>query len=124
MEGLGKILDLRYGNLKEKNARISGSINRDYDYGKSDLVQSANGHFSDSGKMPWHPTFSNESSYSQPGSEGGEWNQTGINSYSYTPSKYQIQSGFTKGLGKYMKNIEPDVELKAPVPYDKKIFNN
>lgn len=60
MEGLGKILDLRYGNLKEKNAQISGSINRDYDYGKSDLVQSANGHFSDSGKMPWHPIFSNE----------------------------------------------------------------
>ena len=74
--------------------------------------------------MPWHPTFSNESSYSQHGSEGGEWNRIGINSYSYTPSKYQIQSCFTKLLGMFMKNIEPDVEFKAPIPYDKKIFYN
>lgn len=124
MAGLGKIniSDLQdiYGKLSEENAKISGSIYKDYDYGKSNLIQSANGHFSDSEKMPWHQTFSTESAYSTPQFKGGTWTEDhGENTMynpnpkvTYTPSKDMIKAGTTNGLVEYIRTREPGDELR------------
>ena len=120
MAGLGKInisdLQDSYGKLSEENAKISGSIYKDYDYGKSNLIQAANGHYSDSGKLPWHPTFSTESAYSTPEFKGGEWKEID-GKMTYTPSEDMIKAGTTKGLVEYMRTREPDVELRTPYGY-------
>lgn len=126
MAGLGKIsydLRLDFAKSKERDdlAKQTRSWSGDYDYGKSDMFQAANGHYSDSGKLPWHPTFSIESAYSIPEFKGGEWTQQNGKDV-YTPSKDMINAGLTKGLGKYIGTVEPNVILNAPHGYDKKIF--
>ena len=124
--GLGKVsydlrLDLAKSKERDDLAKQTRSWSGDYDYGKSDMIQAANGHYNDSGKLPWHPTFSTQSVYSSPDFKGGEWTQqNGMDVY--TPSPDMIKAGLTKGLGKYMKNVEPNSILNAPSGYDKKIF--
>lgn len=61
--------------------------NNDYDYkaffdkmpeqAQAMLQGDPNAHFSDIGKRPWHPTFSNESAYSNNQTPGGQWVQNG-----------------------------------------------
>jgi len=63
--------------LGQNNVRDYGTPNTDYDYtgafrqgmGRSPV----NAHFGDMFKMPWHPSFSNESQYYQPGMSAGQW---------------------------------------------------
>lgn len=130
MEGLGRIPDnirLELANSKERDdlAKLAGSWSHGYDYGKSDMIQASNGHYSDSGKLPWHPTFSDESAYSTPEFKGGHWTEdNGPNTMynpnpkvSYTPSEDMINAGTTKGLSRYMRINEPDVDLKSPSGY-------
>ena len=127
MNGLGKIpydlrLDLAKSKIRDDLAKQTGSWSGDYDYGKSDKIQAANGHYSDSGKLPWHPTFSTESAYSSPEFKGGTWTEdNGPNTMynpnpkvTYTPSEDMIKAGTTKGLEEYMRTREPDVELHMP----------
>ena len=119
MSGLGNIYLKRYHDyeLAEKVARMSGGISGDYDYGKSDLVQASNGHYSDSGKLPYHPTFSTDSKYSSPEFKGGEWSQDYKGRHRYSPSEDMINSGYTKGLGRYFRDVEPDNSLVLPKGY-------
>ena len=132
MDGLGIInsdIFLNYirSTSKERDdlAKKTGSWSGDYDYGKSDMIQASNGHYSDSGKLPWHPTFSTESEYSSPEFRGGTWSrQTEPNdvfdTYGkdvYTPSEDMIKAGTTKGLVDYMQTREPNAILKAPEGY-------
>lgn len=124
--GLGNIpidtrLDLAKSKERDDLAKQTRSWSGDYDYGKSDMIQAANGHYDDSGKLPWHPTFSTESVYSSPDFKCGEWTQQNGKDV-YTPSKDMINAGLTKGLSKYMGTIEPNAILNAPRGYDKKIF--
>ena len=118
MDGLGRIpvdirLDLARSKERDNLAKQTRSWSGDYDYGKSDMVQAANGHYSDSGKLPWHPTFSTESEYSSPEFKGGEWKEID-GKMTYTPSEDMIKAGTTKGLVEYMRTREPDVELRVP----------
>jgi hypothetical protein len=106
-------LDLAQSKEREDLAKLTGSWGRDYDYGKSDMIQAANGHYSDSGKLPWHPTFSTESAYSSPEFKGGEWKEID-GKMTYTPSEDMIKAGTTKGLEEYMRTREPGVELRMP----------
>ena len=101
---------------REDLAKLTGSWGRDYDYGKSDRIQAANGHYSDSGKLPWHPTFSTESVYSSPEFRGGTWStpEGSMTGDVYTPSQDMINNGTTRGLIEYMQKNEPNVELKWP----------
>ena len=130
MDGLGRIpvdirLDLARSKARDDLAKQTRNWSGDYDYGKSDMVQAANGHYSDSGKLPWHPTFSTESKYSSPEFKGGTWTEEhGSNTmYNpnpkviYTPSEDMIKAGTTKGLVEYMRTREPDVELRVPYGY-------
>ena len=123
-DGLGNIpydirLQLAQSKEREDLAKLTRSLGRDYDYGKSDMIQAANGHYSDSGKLPWHPTFSTESAYSSPEFKGGTWTKdhgqnTMYPKLIYTPSEDMIKAGTTKGLEEYMRTRELDVELRMP----------
>ncbi len=121
---LGKIpydlrLQLAQSKARDDLAKQTGSWSGDYDYGKSDMIQAANGHYSDSGKLPWHPTFSTESVYSSPEFKGGTWTKDHRQNIMYpklryTPSEDMIKAGTTKGLEEYMRTREPGVELRMP----------
>lgn len=127
MDGLGRIpvdirLDLARSKERDDLAKQTRNWSGDYDYGKSDMIQAANGHYSDSGKLPWHPTFSTESEYSSPEFKGGEWKEID-GKMTYTPSEDMIKAGTTKGLVDYMRTREPGVELRAPMMYEIKDNN-
>jgi len=90
-----------------------GIINRDY-----------RGHAKDGvkgdkmvGKLPWHPTFSNESPYSNAKTPGGQWI-----SDDYRPSVQMVNDGRTRGLAEYMANVEPDSKLLTPIPMRRDYF--
>ena len=87
-----------------------------------------NGHARDGvgklqGKLPWHPSFSNESPYSTQETPAGKWELEGFdNHYKYTPSQYQIQKEYTKGLAGYLARNDPDATLGVPPPYSKSVY--
>jgi hypothetical protein len=106
------------GNLKVLNeinrpdfyAKMNGGIYGDYDYGACGKEEQAagkcskeaddKGHYADFGKLPSHPTFSNESKYSNSQTPGGGWDHN-------------------EGLARYFQNeygrgID---NVKMPVPY-------
>ena len=113
--------------------------NRDYNYAIAGLLQGLSldgrGHGSDIGKLPNHPTFSNESAYdglllaNGQRANGGVWNTGNKN---YTPSNFQLSNmnqGDVNRLQKYFNeneaaagyslnipipNKQPDSEYKAP----------
>ena len=126
-KGLGKVpvdlrLDLARSKARDDLAKKTGSWSGDYDYGKSDQIQAANGHYSDSGKLPWHQTFSTESAYNSPEFKGGTWTEDHGKTV-YTPSEDMIKAGTTKGLVDYMRTREPGVELRTPMIYEIKDNN-
>ena len=115
--------DLNFGiddKLKENLAKILGHIYGDYDYGLAGIA-AANGHFSDKGKLPWHPTFSTESVYSTKEYPGGVW-AIKNGKETFTPSQAMVKSGATRGLAEYFRRIEPNSVLLAPVPYSTNVF--
>ena len=113
---------------RDKLARLLKGIGPDYDYGAYERafnakeVANANEHYSDIGKLPNHPTFSNESAYSTPEYPGGIWGKDINGRATFTPSPQMINSGATDGLASYMQRVEPNVKLVAPSPYRKNIF--
>ena len=94
-------------------AKANGTVQGNYDYGAGG-TQAANGHYTDIGKLPWHPTFSDESKYSTDSFKGGTWGNDSLATYSYTPSLDQIKAGYTNGLYEYMKRVEPNTRLVIP----------
>ena len=77
------------------------------------------------GKLPWHPTFSDESPYSTPEHPGGHWNQLPPykDKWSYQPSRYQVQQGYTGVLANYFRNVEKGNILdKPPIPYSSTVY--
>lgn len=108
-----------YAGVQDKLARALGGVGPDYDYGLAGKM-AANGHSSDAGKLPWHPTFSTESAYSNAKTPGGTWETKIINGekkQTYTPSAWMVQNGLAEGLAEYMKRVEPNVVLQMPAPY-------
>lgn len=104
-------------------AKATGGIYGDYDYGAGG-IQGANGHYGDIGKLPWHPTFSNESKYSNAETPGGAWgNIPGAKEqWVFTPSANMMnQEGYDQKLAQYLKNeygrgID---KVEMPAPYAK-----
>ncbi len=112
------------------NLRIDGS---DYmvDEGLGELMRDHRGHAQDGGyaselqgKLPNHPTFSNESPYASADRPGGEWvngnlgGRNQIHPDRFTPSLQMVQDGRAAGLGSYFKRNEPGNQLTVPAPYD------
>jgi len=108
--------ELTIGN-QEGLARLLGGIGPDYDYSQIGKLDSR-GHGSDIGKLPWHPTFSNQSNYASMRDGGGQWgrevNSEGMIVDSYMPSQQMVDRGNTAGLADYMRRIEPGVMLVQP----------
>lgn len=102
-------------------AKLLGGISGDYDYGQ-DREAGAQGHYSDKGKMPWHPTFSEESNYSTDKYSGGTWSKDADGKDVFVPSQDMVQAGAVRGLAEYFKRVEPNGKLIAPVPYNDTIF--
>ena len=73
-------------------AKLLGGISGDYDYGQ-DREAGARGHYSDKGKMPWHPTFSEESRYSTGEYKGGKWTKSADGKDAFIPSQDMVQAG-------------------------------
>ena len=111
----------------EVTQRMGGTYVDGGDYVVSGYpVRDARGHMKDGrgelqGKLPWHPTFSKESPYSTDSTPGGDWVRK-EGKWIYTPSQWQVQQGYTKGLAEYFRNVEPDSRLEAPVPYSKNVL--
>ena len=96
----------------------------DYDYAIAGLAgllardRSKGQHGSDIGKLPNHPTFSDQSVYSTPNYRGGKWSEQN-GQWVFTPSQDMMRNNSIAGLAEYFSRYEPNIELKAPVPYNK-----
>ena len=94
---------------QELYAELTGGVGQDYDYG---MMQKRDdrGHSTDKGKLPWHPTFSNQSAFTSKGSPGGQWENV-EGRETYTPDFTQLSNQSPKELLKYMDEVEPDTML-------------
>lgn len=68
--------------------------------------QSKGQHLTDEYKLPNHPTFSNESIYSNPEMQGGKWVQGGNTQFMFEPSKQNINNLGLDGLTNYFQRHE------------------
>lgn len=66
------------------------------------------GHFTDEFKLPNHPTFSNESRYSNNMLNGGEWLQNGM---AFNPSAFNEKTNGLAGIVKYLSKSDPGAQL-------------
>ena len=68
----------------------------DYDYRAAFLAGEKQNpftkHINDVGKLPSHPTFSSESSYSNEKTPGGKWSKNENDKWVFTPSDWQVDS--------------------------------
>jgi len=113
------------GKRSDDLARLMGTVGEDYDYGMS-AGAGTFGHYTDAGKLPWHPTFSTESKYASAKLPGGKWSVDGREDV-FTPSQQMIQDGRANGLAAHMGRMNRFHEamghkgqytkLKYPVPY-------
>jgi hypothetical protein len=90
---------------QEQIAELTGGLGQDYDYSMMN-GRAENGHGSDRGKLPWHPTFSTQSAFSTAQDPGGVWGRDGAYD-SFTPTQKQDTEYFRK----YMMSEEPDVKV-------------
>ena len=102
--------DMLLGNW-DRMAEVTGSLGPNYDYSLLDARDIGSGHYGDAGKLPWHPTFSDQSIYSTPEFTGGIWNNN-----SFTPSLDQLRAGYAVGLMDYFNAVEPNAVLNRTPP--------
>lgn len=86
----------------------------DYDlraaWASGQIGADGNGHMTDLGKKPNHPTFSDESKYSTQETPGGHWGD-GM----FIPSPQMLRdSQALRELEQYFKMFEPDTRLQLP----------
>lgn len=103
--------------LRTQKAKGQSTDDKDYDmrgFWLSGKAQAENGHFTDEFKKPSHPTFSNESKYSNGEITGGQWtppDDGGAKGWSFKPSSYNLQQRTPEQLQKYMNESDPDVKI-------------
>jgi hypothetical protein len=109
MRGLGLSEDMM--RKWDMAARETGQIGPDYGYGLSDI--DSRGHFGDVGKMPWHPTYSDQSKITVAPELMGHWNREGT---SFTPSPVKWRDPeYRKYLLEYLKFAgDNNVTVKKP----------
>ena len=89
----------------------------DYDvrgWWKAGAETSENGHGSDQWKKPSHPTFSDESIYSNDKNRGGHWTQLGDGQWGFAPGPANLKNGGIERVRDYLKENDPDVKLLPP----------
>jgi len=98
---LGDSLVAPKGSPDSPDYDIAGYIKK---YGMPD--QSKGQHLTDEYKLPNHITFSNQSIYHSPETQGGVWEQGGINQYAFTPSPYNLSQHSPEKMANYFSNFE------------------
>jgi hypothetical protein len=100
-------------------ARDYGQYGPDYDYRLVDPTDiDMRQHGNDIGKLPNHPTFSNQSFYSGPNYPGGEWSRDFIGNR-FTPSaRMWLQPGYRENINQYMQYADPDTRVFRPISED------
>jgi hypothetical protein len=97
--------------LIEDNGRKLNNLGVDYDYSRSGSVDDR-GHSSDAGKLPWHPTYSNQSDYATGSVEypGGTWSRD-FQGDIFRPSVRQTKIMTPEAYAGYFSKVEPDTRL-------------
>lgn len=102
-----------YGNAISPTP-IPDSDNADYDMVGWELKNGGkrlgplSGHFTDEFKLPNHPTFSNESKYSNGMFNGGEWLQNGM---AFNPSDFNEKTNGLVGIFNYLNASDRGAQL-------------
>lgn len=78
---------------------------------------SGDGHGPDTYKKPNHPTFSNESIYSEPSNEGGRWVPAGDGTWVFWASPTNMRHNALGDLLQYFKDIEAGNTIVFPFDY-------
>ena len=90
----------------------------DYDmrgFWKSQGQLDERGHAGDEFKKPNHPTFSDQSQYSNFATPGGHWEQPRIPEKThFTPSQLNLENMGEEGLQAYFEEVEPQSILDIP----------
>ena len=107
------------GNLNAQINSASGMprplapdpFNPDYDMhaftlANPGVVHQPGAHYTDAYKLTNHPTFSDQSQYSQPGQEGGSWLGAGQDNYVFQPSELNMQNRNVARMRDYFQNQE------------------
>ena len=74
----------------------------------------ANGHAPDTYKKPNHPTFSDQSKYSNEQTPGGKWSQDDKGQWTFTPSEQNLRAWGPENLKRYFAEREPNAKLVLP----------
>ncbi|WP_066807148.1 hypothetical protein [Sphingomonas asaccharolytica] len=83
---------------------------------KDNAKEAENGHLPDTYKKPNHPTFSDESKYSNPtNGVGGKWEQDAKGKWAYYPSDANLKNMSADELRAYFAKEEPDASLVMPL---------
>ena len=109
-----------FSKYDDMMARALNSVGPDYAYQYMG-VPGSNGHGSDKGKLPNHPTFSNESAFANAMNPGGQWIQT-FQGTRFQPSMQQwMRPGYDQYIRSYMDEVEPNVSLDEAkrIPFSK-----
>ncbi len=77
---------------------------------KANISKDSRGHGPDTFKKPNHPTFSDQSMYSTPQMQGGQWIERDNQTF-YVPSPVNLQHRSFEDLQDYFNKIEPNVKL-------------
>jgi hypothetical protein len=72
------------------------------------------GHATDQFKKPNHPTFSDQSMYSNFATPGGQWSGRIPENSAFTPSETNLNNLGTTGLKSYFDQVEPGAKLNLP----------
>jgi hypothetical protein len=105
-----------FQNWAKANHRQNDSF--DYDLRgawKADAQAAADGHLPDTWKKPNHPTFSNESMYSNDQVQGGSWVKGANGDYvGFMPSQRNILNTGVMGLKDHMRSSQRNMPLIFP----------
>ena len=99
---------------------LGDKANDTYDYDmrgfwKSQGQLDPRGHAGDQFKKPNHPTFSDQSQYSNFAVPGGHWSEPRIpEKVHFTPSHVNIENMGEQGLQAYFEEVEPENILDKP----------
>jgi len=90
----------------------------DYDmrgFWKERGILDSRGHSSDKFKKPNHPTFSDQSQYSNFATSGGHWSTPPIpQKQHFIPSEHNMQNTGEEELQRYFRTYEPEIILDKP----------
>jgi hypothetical protein len=107
--------ETKFQTWAAQNPRLGNT----YDYDARGFWQAGagtadNGHGSDQWKKPNHPTFSDQSQYSQGDTMGGIWTQKSDGSYTFSPTSTNLKYNDADDLQDYFSKVEPSNQLIMP----------